>query len=76
MHISLIAAVSENSVIGRGNALPWDLPDDLQYFREKTKGQPDWAQQDERQNSVESLHALSQRSNGITLSISLTIIVV
>ncbi|MDA1208856.1 MAG: type 3 dihydrofolate reductase [bacterium] len=38
--ISLIVAASENNVIGRDNALPWDLPDDLKYFKEKTKGHP------------------------------------
>lgn len=38
--LSLIAAVSENNVIGRDNALPWNLPNDLRYFREKTKGHP------------------------------------
>ena len=27
--VVLVLAVSENGVIGRGNALPWDLPDDL-----------------------------------------------
>ena len=38
MRISLIVAVSENNVIGRDNALPWDLPDDLMFFRRKTDG--------------------------------------
>jgi len=40
MRISLIVAASENNVIGRDNSLPWDLPDDLQFFREKTEGHP------------------------------------
>jgi dihydrofolate reductase len=38
MTISIIAAVSENNVIGRNNALPWHLPADLNYFKEKTMG--------------------------------------
>lgn len=38
MILSLIVAASENSVIGKDNALPWHLPDDLQYFRENTQG--------------------------------------
>jgi dihydrofolate reductase len=38
MHVSLIVAASENNVIGRKNQLPWHLPDDLRYFRTKTKG--------------------------------------
>lgn len=38
MRISLILAASENNVIGNDNALPWHLPRDLKYFKEKTKG--------------------------------------
>lgn len=40
MHIALIAAMSENGVIGNTNALPWHLPEELKYFREKTRGKP------------------------------------
>lgn len=40
MKISLIAAVAENQVIGRSNDLPWHLPDDFKFFKEKTKGHP------------------------------------
>ncbi len=40
MILSLIAAVSENNVIGREGKLPWHLPDDLQYFRTVTEGKP------------------------------------
>ena len=36
--ISLIAAAARNNVIGKGNALPWDLPADLKHFRETTAG--------------------------------------
>jgi dihydrofolate reductase len=38
MKISLIAAVAANGVIGRGNALPWRLRDDLRSFVHKTLG--------------------------------------
>lgn len=38
--LSLIAAASENDVIGKQNWLPWDLPDELQYFRQTTLGKP------------------------------------
>ena len=38
MRVTLIAAVSENGVIGRGNALPWHLPADLQRFKRLTTG--------------------------------------
>jgi dihydrofolate reductase len=36
--ISLIAAVSENGVIGVDNKLPWYIPDDLKRFKELTSG--------------------------------------
>lgn len=38
MIISLIVAASENDVIGKNNALPWHLPDELKYFRSVTQG--------------------------------------
>src|SRR6187402_1762920 len=38
MIISLIAALSENRVIGKNNDLPWHLPDDMKYFMQTTKG--------------------------------------
>jgi dihydrofolate reductase len=40
MNIVLVAAVSENGVIGRGNALPWRLKSDMQHFRALTMGKP------------------------------------
>ena len=36
----LVAAVSENGVIGRGNALPWRLKSDMRHFRALTMGKP------------------------------------
>ncbi|RQW85156.1 MAG: dihydrofolate reductase [Geobacter sp.] len=38
MKISLIVAMAENRVIGRGGGIPWDLPDDRRRFRELTWG--------------------------------------
>ena len=38
--VLLLAAVAENGVIGRGNALPWRLKSDLQHFRALTMGKP------------------------------------
>jgi len=40
MIISLIAAMDKNRVIGKNNSLPWNLPADMKYFRDKTKGKP------------------------------------
>jgi dihydrofolate reductase len=36
--LSHIVAVSENDVIGVNNALPWDIPEDMKFFRSKTSG--------------------------------------
>ena len=38
MILSHIVAVSENDVIGTNNTLPWDIPEDMKFFRDKTKG--------------------------------------
>lgn len=34
-----IAAMAENRVIGRGNKIPWHLPEDFQWFKRMTTGQ-------------------------------------
>ncbi|MFN7117830.1 MAG: dihydrofolate reductase [Saprospiraceae bacterium] len=36
MIVSAIAAVSKNGVIGKNNEVPWYLPADLKYFKNKT----------------------------------------
>lgn len=36
--LKLIVATSKNGVIGRDGTMPWHLPDDLKYFKEKTNG--------------------------------------
>jgi len=38
--VSIVAAMSENRVIGRGNRLPWHLPADLAHFKELTLNKP------------------------------------
>jgi dihydrofolate reductase len=38
--ITLIVAVADSGVIGRDNALPWHLPDDLKRFKQLTMGKP------------------------------------
>jgi dihydrofolate reductase len=40
MDIVVLAAVAENGVIGRGNALPWRLKSDMAHFRSLTMGKP------------------------------------
>ena len=36
--IALIVAHANNHVIGKNNELPWYIPEDLRYFKEKTSG--------------------------------------
>lgn len=36
--IAHIVAASENNVIGNGGELPWSIPEDMKWFRERTKG--------------------------------------
>ena len=38
--IGLVVAAAENGVIGRDNALPWRLPEDLRRFKALTLGKP------------------------------------
>ena len=38
--MALIAALDRNHAIGRGNWLPWHLPDDLKRFKALTLGKP------------------------------------
>jgi dihydrofolate reductase len=40
LDIIIVAAVAENGVIGRGNALPWRLKSDMAHFRALTVGNP------------------------------------
>ena len=40
MEIIIIAAMAENRVIGKDNALPWSLKEDMAHFRELTAGYP------------------------------------
>lgn len=36
----IIAAVSENGVIGKNGDIPWHYPEDLKHFKEKTTNHP------------------------------------
>lgn len=38
MDISIIVAASTNNVIGKENGLPWRLPTDMKFFKDKTQG--------------------------------------
>ncbi|RFA31436.1 hypothetical protein CAI21_02145 [Alkalilimnicola ehrlichii] len=38
--VSFIVAMTDDRVIGRGNDLPWHIPDDLAHFKRITLGKP------------------------------------
>ena len=38
MRVTIVVARARNGVIGRGNALPWHLPEDLKHFKATTTG--------------------------------------
>lgn len=38
--ISLIAALTQNRVIGKDNDMPWHIPEDLKFFKKTTLGKP------------------------------------
>ena len=40
MKVSMIAAMANNRVIGKDNAMPWHIPNELQYFKKVTLGKP------------------------------------
>ena len=40
MILSIIVAAAQNNVIGKDNSLIWDLPTDMKFFKDKTKGHP------------------------------------
>jgi dihydrofolate reductase len=40
LDVIIVAAVAENGVIGRGNALPWRLKSDMAHFRALTMDKP------------------------------------
>ena len=38
--LSLIVAATRNHVIGDDNQMPWHLPEELRYFKQRTMGKP------------------------------------
>jgi dihydrofolate reductase len=38
--LSIIAAIGRNRELGKDNKLLWNIPEDMAWFREKTKGHP------------------------------------
>lgn len=62
--IILIAAVAQNNVIGKTNALPWYLPEDLKRFKDITSGQTVLMGRKTFESIIERLdHPLPNRTN-------------
>lgn len=40
MKATIIAAVADNGVIGHQGKIPWNCPEDMQFFKQTTKGHP------------------------------------
>ena len=40
MILTAIVAMTPEHIIGKGGDLPWNLPDDLKFFKEHTSGHP------------------------------------
>jgi len=38
MKISIIAAMTKRGVIGKGNELPWNIPEEMKHFSQTTRG--------------------------------------
>ena len=39
-NVTMIAAVGQNRELGKDNKLLWNLPEDLQFFKQQTMGKP------------------------------------
>lgn len=64
MRVTLVAAVAQNGVIGRGGDLPWRLPEDLKQFKRLTLDHPIVM----GRKTWESLPSLLPRRSHIVLS--------
>jgi dihydrofolate reductase len=40
IELAIVVAAARNGVIGRANAMPWHLPQDLRHFKRVTMGKP------------------------------------
>ena len=63
MKIKLIVAASENNVIGIKNKLPWNLPNDMQYFKNMTMNSVVIMGKNNYLSIPEKFRPLKQRTN-------------
>lgn len=59
----IIAAVSENGVIGKDGDIPWNIPKDMEHFKETTIGNPVIMGRKTYQSFPETFRPLPGRTN-------------
>lgn len=59
----IIAAVSENGVIGKNGKIPWDISEDMKHFKDKTTGYPVIMGRKTYQSFPENFRPLPERTN-------------
>lgn len=59
----IIAAVAENGAIGKDGDIPWDIPEDMKHFKEKTIDHPIIMGRKTFQSFPESVRPLPGRTN-------------
>jgi len=59
----IIAAMDESRVIGRNGEIPWDYPEDMKHFRQKTTGHPVIMGRKTYQSIPEDYRPLPDRTN-------------
>lgn len=59
----IIAAVSENGVIGKNGEIPWDISEDMKHFKETTTGHPVIMGRKTYQSFPKSFRPLPDRTN-------------
>jgi len=61
--LSIIVAISENNCIGKDNALPWNIPEDLKHFKDITNGHAVLMGQNTWESIPEKFRPLPNRKN-------------
>lgn len=59
----IIAAISENNAIGKEGDIPWEIPEDMKHFKEKTMGNPVIMGRKTYQSIPENYRPLTGRTN-------------
>lgn len=73
MNVNIILARSVNGVIGKDNKLPWHLPEDLQRFKELTKGDAVIMGRKTWESLPEKFRPLPDRTNIVLTTTSYTV---